>query len=405
MILRRHRRVHHIHGELPDGVRILAWTRSVRWIGWGLGEALLPVFIFLFANSFAETGLLSATVDITALASLPFIGIWADRFPAKRLILVSLLLYPLVGLGYLLAGVSGLAIFIVLARAVNGLTWEMENVGIVTYYRRTVDKVRIATSFGYLDTWTHVAWIAAALLGMLLVYYLPVHYLLFAIAPFALIAYGVARRVPEDALSPNPTSKTPSLRSYAKALREWRTWNAHLWLLGALVLFSSIISTLMYFFLPIDAYLAGANLPMVVLVTVFGAIPALFGYQLGHIADRRNKYALLGFGLVGVAVIALGLAVFPYYWFKLVAIFLMGIILELFFVVQNSLITALGPSETYGERGSAFEGIITLGDLAAPLLLGIGLDVIGFGHLALIVAGGALLLSFGYHMIKFPKIS
>ena len=35
--------------------------------------------------------------------------------------------------------------------------------------------------------------------------------------------------------------------------------------------------------------------------------------------------------------------------------FLLGIILELFYVAQSALITTLGPAETYGRRGSAFE--------------------------------------------------
>lgn len=186
------------HSSLPYGVRVFAWVRAVRWIGWGLGEALIPVFILLFSKTFAEAGLFSSTVDIASLVSLPFIGMWADKFSAKRLILWSMVLYPFVGVSYFLAGVFRMALFIVLARAINGFNWELENVGVETYYRRIVNRKKIATSFGYIETWSHVAWISAALVGMVLVIFMPIYWLLLAIAPFAVISYFIALKAPED---------------------------------------------------------------------------------------------------------------------------------------------------------------------------------------------------------------
>lgn len=405
---RRTRHHHHQtieeHKRLPYGVRVLAWMRAVRWIGWGLGETLLPVFIISFSHTFAEAGLFSSTVDIASLLSLPLIGMWADRMPAKRLILLSLLLYPLVGLSYFLAGALGMAIFVVVARLVNGFTWELENMGIETYYRRIVDKEHIATSFGYVDTWSHVAWIVAALVGMFLVAYVPIHVLLLGIAPFVLISYFIARKAPGDAPGHAATeNKTSLIGSYGKAVSEWRTWNGHLQLLGILVFFSGIVSSLMYFFVPIDAYLDGANLPMVVLVTVFGAIPALFGYKLGKIADAKNKYALIAWSLLGVAIIALGLVVFPWYWFKLVAMFLMGILLELFYVIESSLVTTLGPRETYGARGSVFEIIVVFSDMVAPLIIGIAFDMAGFSGTVGVMAAVGLALALAYGIASHSR--
>ncbi|HEU5114295.1 MAG TPA: MFS transporter [Candidatus Paceibacterota bacterium] len=394
---RRH--IHDSHKELPKGVRILAWARAVRWVGWGFGEALIPVFILAFSKTFAEAGLINSTVEIASLLALPVIGMWADRISAKKLILISLLFYPLVGVSYFFAGAFGLAIFVVIARVANGFTWELENIGIETYYRRTVDKSHVATSFGYVDTWAHVAWIGASLAGMVLVAFIPIYGLLFAIAPFSVIAYFLAVKAPADlpkGKDENSAKKSTFLGSYGSAIAEWRTWNRHLQLLSALVLLSSMVNSLMYFFLPIDAYLDGANLPMVVLITVFGSIPALFGYKLGKLADAGNKYSLISGGLVGIAAIAVGLIVFPQYWFKLVAIFLLGVILELFYVIESSLVTTLGPRETYGIRGSVFEGVVNFGDMSAPLILGVLFDVIGFSGTVGILAGGAMAFAFAY---------
>jgi MFS family permease len=379
--------------SLPNGVRLFAWVRAIRWFGWGFGESLLPIFILSFSHTFAEAGLFSSTAEIVSLMSLPVIGMWADRIPAKRLVLWSLILYPLVGLGYLLAGVFGLAVFIVFARAVNGVTWELENVGVATYYRRVIDRSNIATSFGYLDTWTNLAWIAAAMLGMFLISIVPIHYLLFAIAPFSFIAYFIALKAPKDSPISNAETLYSSIFAYVKSLGAWRTWTLHFWLLGFIVFFSSIINALISFFIPITAYLAGANLPMVVLLGIFGALPALFGYILGLIADRQNRYVLIAFSLFCVAIIAIWLAAIHAYWLKLSAVFLLGIILELLYVVQSSLITTLGPANTYGKRGSAFESISTLGDLVAPLILGVALDALGFSNVAIAIGAVAIVLA------------
>ena len=392
--------------DLPKGAQIFAWSRTIRWIGWGFGEALLPIFIIGFSNTFAEAGLLSSSVDIASLISLPLIGAWADRVPAKYLVLVSLLLYPMVGLSYFLAGMFGLAIFIVVARVLNGFTWELENVGIQTYYRRAVSSVKIGESFGFIETWSHVSWIVAAAIGRGLAVFVPIHWLLFLIAPFAILAYFVAVHAPKDPVRRIRENAETKTRFYRKAFSEFRSWNSRLWLVGLLFAFTSVIGSLMYFFIPIDAYINGANLPMVSLIAILGAIPATFAYSLGKLADRHDKFNLVVVALAMSSLIATGLILFQHYWFKLVAMFLTGIVLELIYVVQSSLITTLGPSETYGERGSAFEGINVLCDLLAPLLIGAALDIVGFNGVSIAIAIVAVVLAVAYGRFSrsFPSL-
>lgn len=383
--------------SLSEGIKILAYARALRWVGWGLGEALIPIFILKFSNSFVQMGLFSSMVELSALICLPIIGMLADKTSAKKLILLSLVLYPLVGASYFLAGILATGAFIVLARIINGLTWELENVGIETYYRRVAHHSNIATSFGYLDTWSNAAWIVAALVGMLLVTIIPIHYLFLGISPFAVIAYFIVRKAPLDKVSERHTPKQ-WLNAYASVISQWKNWNAKLKLLAILVLFSSLISALTDFFLPIGAYLDGANLPMVVLLAIFGAIPSLFGYRLGRVADAKHKGTLLALGLLVVAILIAGVAIFDSYAVKLIAIFLMGTILELFSVIKASLVTTLGAAETYGLRGSAFESIVTIGDLTAPVALGIAIDRAGFSHALVMVSGAATLLGIIYYL-------
>jgi len=381
------------HSPFTSGARILACVRAIRWFGWGFGEPLLPVFILAFSQTFAEAGLFISTFQIVSLISLPAIGRWADNIPAKRLVIWSLIISPLVGLYYFLAGVSGMAVFIVLARATNGLAWELENIGIATYYRRVTGWNHIATLFGYLDTWANLAWICAALLGLILVLFMPIYYLLLGIAPFSIIACAVALKAPKESIESRKSNRFQPVHLQSKIAGLRCSCVAQSCILGILAFFSSIIGSFSAFFIPMTSYIAGANLPMVVLIAVVGAIPSLFGFKLGLIADRRNGYSIIAFALICIAIIAVSLALIHLYLFKLAAVFVMGIILELFYVVKSSIITTLGPAKTYGRRGSAFESISTFGDLAAPLILGVTLDALGFSNTALVIGTMAIALA------------
>ena len=401
----RHRitdRVHIPHEEtkgLAHGVKLLAWARTVRWVGWGFGESLLPLFIFAFSASYAEAGLLTSIYSIALLVALPIVGMLADRMSAKVLIIAGLALYPLVGASYFLAGAAGVALFVVLARLINGVSWALESVGIDTYYRRVTNRNLLASSFGYIETVAYAGWILAALVSMLLVTIVPVHYLLLLILPFSLLAIPIALMAPKD--TPRPVvNPLKTFESYKSAISEWGTWDLRLKLLGVLVLFMGVIDTLTGLFIPIDAYIEGANFQMVVVLAIVATIPRLFGFMLGKLADHNNNYKLVMWGLLGVAVLMSALAFFPGYAVLLIVSFLLCVLMELFTVIGKALVTTLGPEDHYGVRGSTFQSIATIGNLAAPLLIGISLDVLGFGALACVLAGVAVAIAVAFALIS-----
>jgi MFS family permease len=374
------------HVTFPDGLRLIALARSVRWVGWGFGEALLPIFLLHFSKTLAQTGLLKSLYEVVSIGTLPLIGFWADRCPAKRLIIVSLALYPLIGIGYLVAGVSGMLIPAAISLGLNGFLWEMENIGVATYYRRLCPPNVLASAFGYLDTVSNLGWICAALSASFLVLLLPIHYLLFAIAPTAILAWWIARKAPEDTFAETSKQKTRILHPYREVLLEWRTWASQMWLLAALIVLCSILNALASFFIPLDAFVGGASLWSIPLLAVVNAIPSLFGFSLGKLADSANKYVLIPLCLFATVVVLLGLAIFPRYGLMIVASFFVGLLMELFSVVQSGLATTLGPASRFGTRGSAVESISAVGDLLSPIGLGFGMDLIGFSYTVTIVA-------------------
>src|SRR3989339_469829 len=147
--------------KIPEGIRILTWSTSVRWFGWGLGEAFVPIFLLSFSENFSETGLLASIYNITFFLSIPFAGYLADNIKIRSMILAGLIIYIFIGLGYFLAGATGAIIFIVIARGLNGIAYSLDQVGRESYFIRHYPEDKISKIFGKFDVITNFWWIIA----------------------------------------------------------------------------------------------------------------------------------------------------------------------------------------------------------------------------------------------------
>src|SRR6266403_6171456 len=119
--------------ELPPGVRLITLTTSIRWIGWGFAENLIPVLIYTFGHSLARSGLINSVYSIALILVVPIVGFAADRMRATTLIAIGLVIYLLVGVSYFLVGITGFVIFIIIARFLNGISYSFDSIGRETY--------------------------------------------------------------------------------------------------------------------------------------------------------------------------------------------------------------------------------------------------------------------------------
>ena len=148
---------------LRRGVRLITWSTSVRWFGWGLSELFIPIFILSFSTNFLEAGLISSVYELIFLLSIPIAGFLADKIKIKKLLLISLIIYVFIGLGYFLAGLTGAVIFLIVARALNGMSYCFDEVGRETYILRHSPKNRVSRIFGRFDFITTFWYIFAVL--------------------------------------------------------------------------------------------------------------------------------------------------------------------------------------------------------------------------------------------------
>lgn len=360
--------------QVEEGVRLIAVSTSIRWFGWGFAEAFLPIFLFSFAHTYAETGLLRSIYGIIFLLSLPMVSWLADNIASKRLMIGALLLYPFISISYFSAGALGIVAFVVCARVINGVAYALDSVGRSTYVR-THAKTNIATSFGYIDSLANFWWLVAVFISVILVRYIPVHYLFLVIIPTSLIAILFVRKLP-DGLTASILTKEARLSvfgSYGTFFKTIVSWGRKVRWLAILSLFFGIVTTVGEFFIPIYAYTQHQGLWKVILLTGFATFPALFSSPLGLIADkyRRTIFWACGFS----AVLLFTLAFIPVFSVQLILVFLIGICLELLYLAVDREVTFEIPKESIGTLSGAFQGISQLSEIIGPITLGIMIDL------------------------------
>lgn len=344
----------------------------------------------------AEAGLLRSVYDIVFILALPVVGMAADRFRATSLILIGLALYPLIGISYFLAGITGVAFFIVFARGMNGLTYAFNAVGRETYFRRHDSSKTLATIFDYSDSISNFWWVAAALAGMVLIKYFSIPVLLLMIAPTSIIAFLLVwffRKNEEPIEKSDVQGKLR--RAYREAWYEMGRWN---WQLKGVAMFNFFIafsSAVVAFFLPIQAYNEGVGYSKTILIGIMFALPYLLGWLLGKWFDVKGLKTFF-YGLAGFTFLFASLAFIDAYWWKVVVAFCVGIVIELLSVGSNELITVYSQPEHFGRVSGVMRSIYDVGSLVGPLIIGILIDAQGMrvSFLILTCLMGALALVF-----------
>ncbi len=360
--------------HIPRSIKILTIARSVRWFGWGMCETLIPVLLFSFSHSYVEAGLFRSIYNVVFILSLPKVSILADKIPAKKLILFALALYPLIGLSYFISGVLGTALFIVIARAINGVTWCCDSVGGDTYLRRFVISDHIAKSFGYLSALPNFSWMIAALISILLIPFMPITWLFLAIIPTSLIAILIFKSAPNDEIPIQTIGSSRYFQNIIGAIKSVRDFKVEIWGLAYLTFFVACVDLLGTFFIPLFTYTDSKSLPRVVLISVMFAIPSAFAFWFGSFIDKVSKGKFIIFSLLAVTFLLGALSLVSGFTLQLIGIFILGIsTVGISFAIQ-SLATKASAREHYGKIGGLMTGADEMGAMVGPILIGFLID-------------------------------
>lgn len=396
--------------QIPSSIRVVATVTAIRWFGWGFGESLIPVYLYSFLRKYAATGAIGSAYELVFLVSLPFVGIAADKVSGRVLIAVGLAVYPVVGLCYFLGGRSShVLLFVVVAQAVNGAAYALDQVGRDTYIRLRSPRKAVAASSGYLDTIGDFWWVVAALLSIPLLHYIGVPLLLLMIAPSSLVALlALYLSVTHDKLQTRTTIRPGTSLGRPVLSGVLLSWTPRLVGLATFNFFIGAATTISTFVIPIDAYAHGASLVQVVLIGVVLTIPQILGWPLGRYFGKAGARSFPICLIVFAAFLEL-LALQNGSALTLVAALGIGVILEFFTLGSGQLLTMLCRSDEIGRAGSVMTTVTELGSLVGPIGMGILIDAKGpsaaFSYLSLLAAVAGTSLAFTWRYWKMQKIT
>ncbi len=379
-----------INRGVPRGIKVLTTSTSIRWFGWGLGEAFLPIFLLLFSTNFIETGFLASIYNIFFFLSLPIAAYFADKHQIKKMILISMGIYVFIGMGYFLAGLTGMVVFIIISRGLNGISYSLDETARDSYFIRNSQKNKISRIFGRFDFIGNFWWTIAVLIGFFLVQFfdIEIYKLLFFIAPTSIISFFVVLKL-KDEKKKKSQKKFSFKGAYLKIFKEIKNFNKGLKLIAFLALIFGIIDSIIYFFIPISAYLNGNSIVSAALLALISSLPLMFGKHLGKIADKhREKLYIIGTLLL--ILILISLAFFKNYFFLMAIIFLSTTIFELIYLVNKGMISRIGNKTHIGEIDGSLNGIASIGAIIGPILFGLFTDILNISKSYLIISAIAI---------------
>lgn len=381
-------------------VRLLTAITSVRWFGWGFGELFLPIFILMFSASFFEAGLLSSIYQITFFLTIPFIGILADRIAIKYLIIFSLIIYLFIGAGYLLAGMTGIVLILIITRALNGISYPIYSISRETYFMRNVSKKNESQAFGRFDKIATFWWVIAILIGFLLINYVEIHWLLFAITPTSLICIFLALKMKKD----KPKIKKAFVNPYKRIFKEIKKFDGNLRTLSLIIFFFGMMDTIVYFFAPAVNYAQGESILSSAMLIFVYSIPPLFGEKIGKFADKI-KYNGYFLSLASLVLVLLVLAFSPNYYLLLASMFVAGFISEFTFLTNMGFMARNSEYKKMGKIDATLSGIASIGAMIGPVLFGLFLDSFSQAQAYFIfIAVTFVMLTFIYKRKRFVNL-
>ncbi|MCR4327630.1 MAG: MFS transporter [Nanoarchaeota archaeon] len=380
------------------GIKLLTLATSVRWLGWGFGEAFIPVFLLLFSKNFLEAGILASAYYLLFFLSLPISSYIADRYNVKKMLLTAMIIYIFIGLGYFVAGITGAVIFIILSRSLSGVSFSMDQIGKESYIMRHSPKGKVSETFGRFDFVTNLWWVVAVLVGLILVEFadVKIHELLLLVVPTSLISFFILMKLKEKS---NKKKNNFSIKNaYLETFKEIKKFSKGLKLVAFLTFVFALSSSILYFFVPISAYLGGNGVVSSAVLAFVYSIPFFFGNSLGKIVDKKKDKVYI-FGGVSLILVFLAVAFFKSYAVLLVIMLISSGIFELLSLTRRGMTAKLGNRMKLGEIDGALNGVAALGAITGPILFGFFMDSLGMETSYLIISG-IILISISVFILK-----
>lgn len=346
-----------------DLVQILS-ANCVIYVSFQVLVPVLPLYVAERLGDEAVVGLVVGSLTFTAMLVRPLFGWAIDQYGRKRILILSALLFGVVGLSYPLA----VSLFALLAiRIVQGLGWSGVPPSTSTIVADLIPPSRRGEGIAYLSTTQSIAMAVGPALGLFVASASGYTAAFFASAGFAFLGLALSLFV-QDRYAPPAEKKQFHLQD----------------LIEGSSLAPSSITALMTFvfggltaFIPLDALERDLGDPSVFFVT-FAVGLIIVRPITGNISDRQARRGMLLFpGIMLIVASLLVLAFTETHWTLPATAVLWAVGFGISQPVLRAMVLDLAPRERWGSANATLASAYDLGMALGALLLGFLASLVG----------------------------
>ncbi|MCA9351328.1 MFS transporter [Patescibacteria group bacterium] len=371
---------------LSRSTQIITYATTTRWFGWGIVDSIIPIFLYSLVNGFAETGLLKATYTILFFISLPIAGELADYVSLKKLLLIGLGIYFFIGGSYFIAAATGSILFVILARALNGISYAIDNTARETAFLRYESST--GKAFAVFETITQFWWLVAVASSLVIVPHVDIQWLFLGIIVTNLVAFVIMLRLPT--MAEEHHRKIPSFKKISKNIVQFSSLRFffkidRIPVFGTAVL-QGLVLTLPTSYLAIFSYLSSNDLREAILIGGIGALPGIMSMFIGKSSDTSPRRSFL-FGMILLVASFIVLAFATSFVMQLSVAFLAGVGAQIIYLSSMVLVKKSSDEKYLGEIDSTLTSVGALSEIIGVVAIGYLIDTINLRVLGLSIAG------------------
>ncbi len=348
---------------------ILFFTVFAAMLGLGIIGPLMPLLANRLGATGTALGLVFSGFSIARTLTMPLVGHQSDRLGRKRFIVVGLLIYSLISVGYLF---SHSVLELIWLRVLHGMASAMVIPIAMAYAGELARKGQEGETMGTFSMATMAGLGVGPLLGGVFTDWLGQEAAFLSLTALALIAAGFGYCFLPETRRSNRSPAIPFFQGLQRIL-------SHRAVLG--VLWFRFIMTLargtIISFFPLYAASVGMSLAKIgILLSVNMLLMSLLQKCFGRLTDRTGHR--LSFIQAGMILAAISLALIPsfhQFWQLFLLNVVMGLAGALAFPAAIALMVEYGRKRGMGSAMAYFNMALSTGMILAPLLSGLIMDV------------------------------
>ncbi|MBS3118989.1 MFS transporter [Candidatus Woesearchaeota archaeon] len=360
--------------KLPLSIKIISFIAFIYYLGWGIVSPFFPLYLKQILGNYSSVGFIWGLLSIFSLFWAILIGSFIDKTSKRRFISLTMILY--LPFSYFLLSIQNFMQFIYF-RIYHSFSATSYWLASETYAREHSPKGKAIEAISLFDVSSTLSMVIGSLIGALLINKLGFS-ILYAVSFFSFFALLFSFFLP-DHKKKLFNGITLHKDFFSKGIKDlWA--EKPLVKLTAFAFFFTFCSSVFGMILPLFLNKIGANYVQIALISAAFSLPLLLEPVF---AVRKNRRAVLIYGLLGGAAVLLSMFFLQSTFLLFLASLLLGVSLAAITPVLFGQFTVLMPKKKIGELSSIAFAIRSMAAGLGPIAAGFVSDSLGLNYVFL----------------------